>query len=191
MGGGVPPKFFWILFLGICCSPNYLVIRMDSILSQLSTVAEIEPPEVGPCAQFFTKMYEKISKKLANFCINGRKSENLPGQFLWNLVKMFVWGPYKQYMLEFWKFWYFGWLRRAECSKLAINGIFNLSRGTTSQKIKFFKIPAYTFCRALRWTTWPSFIRIGPVDSQIFVRLCENYLIFWRFFHTFSRKKCA
>ena len=35
------------------------------------------------------------------------------------------------------------------------------------------------------WTFWPSFLRIGPVYSQIFVRLCKNLLNFWRFFYTY------
>ena len=51
--------------LNICCSPGYLIFRMDSVLSQLLAVAKIWHLEVG---QFFRRLnYRKFGAKSENF----------------------------------------------------------------------------------------------------------------------------
>ena len=78
IGGGSRPKISIFLVFKSCYSPDYLVFRMGSFVSQFSTVAEIQRDEVGPYAHFLGKMYGKIGLKIGNFHINGQKSENLP-----------------------------------------------------------------------------------------------------------------
>ena len=78
IGRGSKVKFWIFCGVNICNSPDFLVFRMGSFVSQLCTVAEIWRDEVGPYAHFFAKMYGKIGLKIENFHINGRKSENLP-----------------------------------------------------------------------------------------------------------------
>ena len=119
--------FPMISILTQCYSPDHLVFRMGSFVSQFSPSAEIWRNEVGHYAHFFWIMYGKIGLKIENFYINGRKSENLPVHLLWNLVDMFILWSYKKYMRELWKFWFFGRLHRTECWKIMKNQKFEHS----------------------------------------------------------------
>ena len=143
---------------------------MGPFVPQLCTAAEIWRNEAGPHAHLPAKMYGKIGPKTENFHMNRRKSENLPGHLQWNLVDMFIPWSYKNVMRELWKFWFFGRLHRAECSKIMPNQKFEHSwQCNWPKNRKFHNSRIYTFCRTMRWTYLPTFIANGLVDTQIFV----------------------
>ena len=86
--------------------------------------------------------------------------------------------PTKTLCGNFENFHFFAGCAAQKVQKWGKNPNLNLPRGATSQKIKIFKLSAYTFLRAIWWTYLPLFMTNGPVDSQIFALFCEIWVFF-------------
>ena len=86
-GGGVQGQILDFLCLDICCSPDYLVSKMGSFVSQLATVAGIERNENGYYAHFFSYLYRKILKKWELIFHGNGVSETPDGQILVKMAK--------------------------------------------------------------------------------------------------------
>ena len=83
-------------------------------------------PKSAPKRTFSQKCMENRKKELAKLYRNRRKSENLAGQFLWNLAQVFILGPLKKVYPELWKFWFFSHGCAAQNVEIAENGILSL-----------------------------------------------------------------
>ena len=100
----------------------------------------------------------------------------------WQMSSSYLWS-YKNVMRELWKFWLFGQLHHANVEKSGKYENLNIPHNATWANNQNFQ----RFCRTITWTHLPSFITNGPVDSEIFVGLCEKF-VFFTYFPIFSQK---
>ena len=61
----------------------------------------------------------------------------------------------------------------------------------SAKKLEFSQLAHTRFCMTIRWTHLISFITNCPVDSHVFVRLCEIFLLFDQISILIFLKKCV
>ena len=124
-GGGCPrSNFRFSLFEVYVSSPEYLVFRMGSLLSQFATVAEIWPDKVGSYARFSWLNYRKITGKVHKFRVKNLSSFHEmvlePYKLPWGILREIS----KNFVLGFLKFWFLGHFWAPEISTVSKNPIF-------------------------------------------------------------------
>ena len=145
-GRGVHPKILDFLAFEICCSPTFLVSKMGSFVSQLNTVAEIQPLAWGVVWPFLTRLYRKSGSKNTQISHKWTKIWESTGPFaikLGSLVHLMV--LQKRYagilkILIFWPVAPRGRFKNGEKTQ-----IWTFRAAQPAKKSKFSKIPHNVF----------------------------------------------
>ena len=154
--------------------------KLESQLSLSRWLPRYDATELGPMGTFPGKYVGNWSKI---WLINGWKSENLLGQVLRNLADVFISWSYKNGYARIAKILIFSsgnttW----NVQTFDFPPFLNIQCGAAGQKVSQFLQIAFVV-PSHEHIYLPSFVTIVPVDSLIFVRLCENVLLLGLFSH--------